>query len=85
MTSLVVGLKDVEARLGAEHWNIVKETVHLVWTYGQKDGPLAKGHVQDWNGMKMYQSFFRPDGEDKDFQVVALLCYVFLGLSEKAL
>jgi hypothetical protein len=85
MTSLVVGPKDVEARLGVEHWNIVKETVHLIWTYGQKDGPLAKGHVQEWNGMKMYQSFFRLDCDDKDFQVVVLLCDVFLRLSEKAL
>jgi hypothetical protein len=85
MTYLVVGPKDLEARLGAEHWNIVKETVHLVWAYGQKDSPLAKNNVQEWNGMKMYQSFFRLDEDEKGFQVVALVCFVFLGLSEKAL
>ena len=59
-------------------------TVHLVWAYGQKDHPLEKKHLQGWNGTKMYQSFFKLDEEDKDFQVVALLCSVFIGLSEKA-
>jgi len=78
-------VKDLCNRLGAEHWNIVKETVHLVWAYGRKDHPLEKKTLQAWNGTRMYQSFFRADPDDKDFQVIALLCFVFLGLSEKAL
>ena len=63
--------KDLLSRLGAEHWNIVKETVHLVWAYGQKDHPLAKKNLQGWNGTKMYQTFYQLDPDDKDFQVVA--------------
>jgi hypothetical protein len=78
-------VKDLCKRLGAEHWNIVKETVHLVWAYGRKDHPLEKKTLQAWNGTRMYQSFFRADENDKDFQVAALFCFVFLGLSENAL
>jgi hypothetical protein len=63
--------KDLLSRLGAEHWNIVKETVHLVWAYGQKGHPLEKKNLQGWNGTKMYQTFYQLDTDDKDFQVVA--------------
>ena len=72
-------------RLGAEHWNIVKETVHLVWAYGQTGHQLEKRDLQGWNGTTMYQSFFRLDEKDKDFQVVVLSCFVFLGLSDQGI
>ncbi len=48
-------------------------------------GVWSKKALQAWNGTRMYQSFFRADPEDKDFQVALLLCFVFLGLSIKAL
>jgi hypothetical protein len=54
-------------------WNIGKEIVHLLWAYGAEGHHLRKCDLKQWNGTKMYHSFFRLDADAKGFQV---LCYV---------
>ena len=54
-------------------WNIGKEIVHLLWAYGVEGHPLQKCDLKQWDGTKMYHSFFRLDADAKGFQV---RCYV---------
>ena len=75
MNSYVV--KDMFQRLRDPEWNIVKEVLHIVWAYGQKGHALEKKNTEAWNGMKMYQSFFRLDADEKDFQVIGC-CGLYL-------
>ncbi len=38
-------------------WNIVREIVHLLWSYGQEGHSLQKSDLKKWNGSTFYKVF----------------------------